>query len=375
MPRRGTTTLPLHDGTAPSWLFDRMVDLADAIARVIVDEFGPDELLHRLADPHWFQAFGCVLGFDWHSSGLTTTTMGALKEALEPNRHGLAVAGGKGATSRRTPSELAENPHDLPGGRTDELVRASRLSAKVDSACLQDGFELYHHTMAVSESGRWTVVQQGMDGDHARRYHWLDGAVGEFVEEPHAAICSQDDAGSVLDLTAEPSAETRAISVDLVQDDPARLRRYLQPDQRTLTDFDRAPPRLPRAATSELTMPDHHLLRKADLSERAIEQLDAAYEVQPREFEELVELEGIGPASIRALALIAELVYEAESSHEDPAKFAYAHGGKDGTPRPINPTQYDRSISFLEEMVEGADTDRETKQAALNRLTQLEAGG
>ncbi len=374
MSRRGTTTLPLHGGTAPSWLFERMVELADAIVAVIVDEYGPDEVLHRMADPYWFQAFGCVLGFDWHSSGLTTTTMGALKEALDPNRHGLTVAGGKGATSRRTPEELSANPLGLSTGRTDELVRTSKLSATVDNACLQDSYTLYHHTMLVAESGRWAVVQQGMNDAHARRYHWLDATVDAYIETPHAAICTQAPSDLVLDLTAEASASTRAVSVDLVQDDPRRLKRHFMPNQRTLDGFANAPASPARPGSDELRMPDHHELRPSDLSPRVIDQLEAAYELQPRDYEELVALEGIGPASIRALALIAELVHDAESSRSDPAKYAYAHGGKDGTPRPINPSQYDRSISFLGEMLEGAEADRETKQQALDRLAELDPG-
>lgn len=375
MARHGTATLPLHGGAAPSWLFERMVDLAGAISAVIVDSYGPEELLRRLADPYWFQAFGCVLGFDWHSSGLTTTTMGALKEALDPDRHGLTVAGGKGSTSRRTPAELDANPLGLSGGRTAELVRTSRLSAKVDNACLQDTYSLYHHTMIVAESGRWAVVQQGMNDAHARRYHWLDDDLDDFVSAPHSAICSQAPSTSVLDLTADPSAEARAVSVDLVRDDPGRLRRYLLPGQRSLTDFDDPSAGVDGPRVPELSMPDRHVLSRSDVTERALEQLDVAYELQPSDYEELVSLSGIGPASVRALALIAELVHDAESSREDPAKYAFAHGGKDGTPRPVNPTQYDRSIEFLEEMVEGAESDRETKQRALNRLAALDSRG
>lgn len=370
MPRRGTATLPLHEGSAPRWLFERMVDLGGAIATVVVDEFGPSELLRRLADPYWFQAFGCVLGFDWHSSGVTTTTMGALKEALDPDRHGLTVAGGKGAVSRRTPDELGRNPLGLPRGRTDELVRSSRLSATVDNACLQDSFALYHHTMAVAEDGSWCVVQQGMNDDTARRYHWLEGVHDDPIVEPHAAICAQRYAPSVLDLTAERSAEVRAASVDLVQDDGDRLGRLALPEsQRTLGEFGPGDESVPRSP--ELRMPRHHELGRDDLSKRALDQLEAAYEVQPESYEELVDFEGIGPASLRALALVAELVYDARSSRDDPAKYAYAHGGKDGTPRPIDRRQYDRSIGFLEEMLEGAEADRETKRTALRRLDRL----
>ncbi|MFP4628200.1 MAG: DUF763 domain-containing protein [Halobacteriales archaeon] len=371
MARRGTATLPLHDGSAPRWLFERMVDLGGAITGVVVDEYGPDELVHRLSDPYWFQALGCTLGFDWHSSGLTTTTMGALKAALHPDRHGLAVVGGKGAAGRRTPGELRADPLGLGGGRATELVRTSRLSAKVDNACLQDSFGLYHHAMVVSETGGWCVVQQGMNDRSARRYHWLDDDLDTFVETPHSAIATQTRADRVLDLTAEASDEGRSVSVDLACEDPARLGRYLRPSQRTLADYGVGDTRRGDRDVPELAMPTHHRLREADLSERALAQLEVAHELQPREYEELVEIEGVGPATVRALALIAELVHDAESSREDPAKYAHAHGGKDGTPRPIDPDQYDRSIAFLEAAVEGAELARETRQAALHRLHDL----
>ena len=369
MHREGTATLPLHSGSAPRWLFDRMVELGGAIAEVVIEEHGRAELLTRLADPYWFQAFGCVLGFDWHSSGLTTTTMGALKEALDPEAHGVFVAGGKGATSRRTPDEIDGSAIDLPGGDRAELKRLSRMSAKVDNACVQDTYTLYHHTMVVSEEGDWCVVQQGMDDATARRYHWLSAEVQDLVCEPQSAIASQAAPESVLDLTAGRAEETRDVSVDLVKDDPSRLKRYLQPSgQRSLADFGVADAWSDGASLSELHMPDHHELRPSDLSERAIDQLQRAYEFQPTDFEELVGVEGIGPGSLRALGLIAELVYDAESSHEDPAKYAYAHGGKDGTPYPVHRERYDRSVEFLQMTLEQAELGRDARRDAMRRL-------
>ena len=365
-----------------------MVDLSGAIAEAIVEEYGRDELLRRLSDPYWFQALGCVLGFDWHSSGVTTTTMGALKEALSPQEHGIAVVGGKGATSRRTPDEIDATALDISPGTRAELKRTSRMSAAVDNGCVQDAYTLYHHTMAISESGAWCVVQQGMDDATARRYHWLSDDVGSFVEEPQAAICSQDRRPDPLDLTADASAETRAVSVDLVRDDPVHLKHELQ-GQRSLSDFAAGsgggatgdagaaddggarPDRSSLLSDPELTMPDRHELREADLSERALDQLQRAYEYQPADYEELVELDGIGPGSLRALALIAELVHDAESSREDPAKYAYAHGGKDGTPQPVERERYDRSIEYMRSTLEGAEVDRETKQASLERLAEI----
>lgn len=380
MARRASADLPLHSGSAPRWLFDRMVDLAGAITDVLIDEYGQAELLRRLADPYWFQAFGCVLGFDWHSSGVTTTTMGALKEAIDPAATGLTVVGGKGATSRETPDEIDATPVDLSTGTRERLKRTSRLSAAVDNGCVQDSYTLYHHTMAVTETGDWCVVQQGMSDATARRYHWLSDGLESFVEEPQAAICAQQEAAQPLDLTAEESAETRALSVDLVQDDPVHLKNELQ-GQHSLADFAAggSRPREARLADTlagldtapALDMPDHHELRAADLSERALDQLQQAYEYQPEDFETLVELDGIGPGSLRALALIAGLVYDAESSREDPAKYAYAHGGKDGTPHPVDRERYDRSIEFLRSTVEGAELNHETKQASLKRLAEI----
>ncbi|WP_227356557.1 DUF763 domain-containing protein [Haladaptatus salinisoli] len=385
MTRRASADLPLHTGSTPRWLFDRMVDLGGAISEAVVEEYGRDELVRRLSDPYWFQALGCVLGFDWHSSGVTTTTMGALKTALSPQKHGIAVVGGKGATSRKTPDEIDASGLDISAETRDELKRISRMSAAVDNGCVQDSHVLYHHTMAISETGTWCVVQQGMSDSTARRYHWLADDVRSFVEEPQTAICAQERRSDPLDLTAESSGETRAVSVDLVRDDPAHLKRELR-GQRSLADFgsdastgeaagdasEGERTRIDLTAGSDLTMPDHHRLRRVDVSERALDQLQRAYEYQPDDYEELVELEGIGPGSLRALALIAELVYDTESSREDPAKYAFAHGGKDGTPHPVKRERYDRSIEYMRSMLEGADIDRETEQSSLERLAKLE---
>jgi hypothetical protein len=306
--------------------------------------------------------------------------MGALKEAIDPASTGVAVVGGKGATSRETPDEIDTTVIDLSTGTRERLKRTSRLSAAVDNGCVQDAFTLYQHTMTITETGDWCVVQQGMNDATARRYHWASDGLDSFVEEPQTAICSQAEAADPLDLTAQESAEIRAISVDLVQDDPVHLKNELQ-GQHSLTDFANGAPRrtsssLADAAaeletTPTLELPDHHELRDSDLSEPALDQLQQAYEYQPEDFEALVELEGIGPGSLRALALIAELVYDVESSREDPAKYAYAHGGKDGTPHPVDRERYDRSIEYLRSTVEGAELDRETKQASLKRMAAL----
>lgn len=377
MTKRGTATLPLHTGTAPPWLFERMERLGGAIAELIIEEFGRTEFLHRLADPHWFQALGCALGFDWHSSGLTTTTMGALKAALDPHEHGVVVAGGKGATSRNTPSEIESVSLDLPTGARSSLQESSRLSALVDNACVQDTYTLYHHTMVLTEDGDWCVVQQGMNDQWARRYHWVSDTVEDFVVEPQSAICSQASPASVLDLTASTSAETRAVSLDLVKDDPTHLKRYLKaPDQTSLTDFGgRTATDGPRdfpTPEPDLRLPDQHALTLSQLSEGSIDRLNRAYELQPESYEDLLTTDGVGPKSLRALALIADLVYDAEACREDPALYAYAHGGKDGTPEPVDRQRYDRSIEEIRAALQGAAADRQLKQTALQRLTELQ---
>jgi hypothetical protein len=244
------------------------------------------------------------------------------------------------------------------------------MAASVDNSVLQDTFDIYHHTMIVAEGGPWAVVQQGMNDSRARRYHWLSEEVSDFVVEPQSAIASQDRSGSVLDLTAEPSESAREISVDLVQDDPSRLKRYLRPNgQATLDAYGTTG----GSEELHLEMPARHELRLEDLSERSIDQLTRAYEYQPADYEELVELDGIGKGSLRALALIAELVYDAESARDDPAKYAFAHGGKDGTPYMVDRERYDRSIEHVRRAVKGAEVESDARQTMLSRLESLDS--
>lgn len=364
MAKSGSADLPLHGGNAPRWLFNRMEELGGAISEAVIQEHGQGELLERLADPYWFQALGCVLGFDWHSSGLTTTTMGALKEALELEKHGLTVAGGKGKTSRKTPSEIEQKGRDLKTSRLNELKDISRKSASVDNSCIQDSFTLYHHTVVFSEEGGWTVVQQGMNNSYARRYHWNSEELDNRVEEPHTAICSEGNSSEVLDLSARLSRETRKVSVDLVKDGPQHLERFFRKQgQSSLTSF----------TDRELKMPEHHLLRKHDLSQRSLKQLEKACQLQPQDFEELIAVKGVGKKSLRSLALIAELVHGTKNSWEDPAKFSYAHGGKDGTPYPVDRERYDRNIETLREMLDASEVEKEKKWEAFHRLEKSTA--
>ena len=358
MRRTGTAELPLHSGRAPPWLFRRMVKLSGAVADYIVYEYGEAELLRRLASPVWFQALACGLGFDWHSSGTTTTTTGALKLALSPEEHGIAIAGGKGRASRRTPEEISELAEilNLPSSREEELIRASRLSAKVDNACVQDGYTLYHHAFIFTRRGEWCVVQQGMHRRYARRYHWLSEGVESFTREPHSGIACERREGKVLNLVAEESEDVRRTSVDLVRDNPLKLRRYLK-GQLTLDH-----------SIQELAMPERHELRRVDISEQGWRALMRAYEIQPASYEELIALQGLGPKTLRALALLSELLFGAECSWQDPAKYSFAHGGKDGIPYPVDRETYDRSIFLLKEALEEAKLGRKEKYRAIARL-------
>jgi hypothetical protein len=354
--RTGIANLPLHYGKAPRWLFDRMVPLAREITIAIVSDFGPEEMLRRLSHPYWFQAFGCILGFDWHSSGVTTTLCGALKESIKGIERdlGLFVAGGKGKTSRRTPAEI-ENWGELIALDPAPLVYASRLSAKVDSSAVQDGYQLYHHTFLFTRRGSWTVVQQGMNGanHYARRYHWLGEAVTDFVNEPHSAILSEAR-GTVLNLTAGES-------------DPAR---------RTITEI--ATEEKPEGIVSELkhlktlSLPSRHQIFARDLHPDSLSRiLLSTYEHQPQDFERLLGLPGVGPKTIRALSLIAELVHGVEPSYRDPARYSFAHGGKDGIPYPVDRKTYDQSIELLSRAIGRIKLGTGEKQQAFQRLNRL----
>lgn len=354
--RTGTADLPLHYGKAPAWLFSRMRLLAREIACFVAADAGVDEFLRKMSDPFWFQAFGCVLGFDWHSSGVTTTVCGALKEGLKGLERDLGfwVAGGKGATSRRTPAEI-EAAAGFLRVQPAELVYASRMAAKVDNNALQDGYQIYHHCFLFTAEGKWAVVQQGMDeaSRYARRYHWLGETVTDFVSEPEAAICCDRRGGRVLNLVAAESAAVRSTLADLAREPAGKL----------VTDLSRV---------KALKLPAHHHVSVGDINpDRIGKILLKTYEAQPAGFEELLGLEGVGPKTIRALSLIAELVYGVPPSFSDPARFSFAHGGKDGHPYPVDRTTYDRSIEFLRRAVAAAKVGRSEKVAAFRRLEKV----
>ena len=331
-----------------------MWKLAGAITMAVVDSYGPQEMLRRLSDPWWFQAFGCVLGFDWHSSGLTTTACGALKEGLRDLSHetGLFIAGGKGKTSRKTPQEI-EAACWKTGQDAAPLIRASRLSAKVDSAAVQDGFQVYHHSFFFATDGSWAVVQQGMNEGTgmARRYHWLPPE--RFDSDPHAAITG--DAGQpVLNLVASEAEANRTGAVSLAREKPITL----------LSEMTRM---------RTVAMPRHHEVRLSDLHpERLARVLLTTYERQPEDYTALLAIPGVGAKALRALALVAELTYGEPASVRDPVSYSFAHGGKDGTPYPVDRPTYDATIESLRRAVNEARAGHSEKSAALRRLAGVE---
>jgi uncharacterized protein len=329
-----------------------MVRLSREITAHIVAEYGSEEVLRRLSDPYWFQAFGCVLGFDWHSSGVTTTVTGALKEGLRGTERdlGIYVGGGKGAVSRRTPGEIVGYCDTLSIDPAP-LVYASRMSAKVDSAAVQDGYQLYHHAFFFTPSGGWCVVQQGMNDANgmARRYHWLASTLRSFVNEPHAAICAEA-ASPTLNLVAEESGATRAAAAELAREKPGVVLSALRD--------------LPL-----LSMPRRHPVLVTDVSAAHLDKiLLKTYERAPENFETLLGMEGVGAKTLRALALAAEIIHGAPASTRDPARFSFAHGGKDGFPYPVDLETYDKTVQVLRDAVNKAHIDRSERMKALKRL-------
>ncbi len=367
MQRTGIANLPLHPGKAPSWLTGRMRKLAKEISAIMIDEYGTEKYLTRISDPHWFQAFGCVLGYDWHSSGVTTVVTGVLKTALTPKEHGVIVCGGKGKTSRKTPSEIAEtaSKFGFSEKQIETLTYTSRITAKVDNTAIQAGYQLYHHAFFITENAKWAVIQQGMSAADrtARRYHWLSENTKDFVVEPHNAIVGDTKRPTVLNMTAKSSEGNRKASVDLAKEPTRKLMRQAQAlpqptplNQKSLQQW------LPNASSQQqvttLSMP-------RNINWNALSQ---AYETQPSNYEELLSIRGVGPATVRGLALIAELVYGEKPSWKDPVKYSFAYGGKDGVPYPVNRRAMDESIQILKETVQAAKVGDKEKTQALQRL-------
>jgi hypothetical protein len=353
--KTGVAHLPLHYGKAPSWLFQRMKSLAREITLFIIDAYGTGEMLSRLSDPFWFQAFGCGLGFDWHSSGVTTTVCGALKEGIKGMEEelGFFIAGGKGRVSRRTPVEIEEvcSQRAIDG---TPLIYASRMSAKVDSAAVQDGYQIYHHTFFFTQSGQWAVVQQGMNEEsrYARRYHWLSMGVRDFVCEPHWAVCC-DQRKEGLNLVAGESEKTRQFIADLSREKPEFL----------IAEGKRA---------IELCLPKEHPVPMEEIRMEKLEKMFVQiYEHSPRNFEELLGIRGVGPKSLRALTLISELIHGTSPSFKDPTRFSFAHGGKDGHPYPVDRKMYDQTIEALKGAIDKAKVGDREKIDAIRRLSHF----
>jgi hypothetical protein len=349
MKRSGTADLPLHGGRVPAWLAERMTTLGTAIAESVVRQYGVSELLSRLSDPFWFQALGCVMGMDWHSSGITTSVLGALKRGLNPRAHelGLYVCGGRGRHSRNTPDEL-RGVAERRGLDGEALVRTSRLTARVDNNAIADGFQIYLHTFLVSASGEWAVVQQGMNeaSGVARRYHWHSATVRDFTSEPHTAIVGEPQ-GEIMNLV----------------DGAAR------PAQDALLEIVRERPDATLAEARKLVMPRHHDVRSPDIDlKRLGAVLAVAYEREFRDFASLLLLENLGPRTLQSLALVAEVVHGAPSRFSDPARFAFAHGGKDGHPFPVPLKTYDESIGVLRRSLESARVGDTEKLDGFRRL-------
>ena len=352
--KTGQADMPLHYGKVPEWLAKRMSLLGGAIAEAIVIEYGQSMLLKKMSDPFWFQSLGCVLGMDWHSSGITTSVMGALKYSLnkKSNELGIYICGGRGKHSRQTPAELLQIA-DKTGLNGTDLVRSSRLTAKVDNTAIQDGFQLYLHSFVLSKNGEWTVIQQGMNADEklARRYHWHSQDFTSYTEEPHAFIYGLNQ-GNILNLTHKDAEATKSGILAIGAENPDRIIREMR----------------------KLVMPDHHDLRAEDVNLKRLGPILAlAHESDVRDMESLLLLEGVGPRTIQSLTLVSEIIHGTPSRFSDPGRFSFAHGGKDGHPFPVPVKIYDESIQVLETAVRKAKLGEKDKSDALKKLSTAAA--
>ena len=349
--KRGTADLPLHYGTVPPWLAERMSRLGGAIAEAIIIEYGRPALLQRLSDPFWFQSLGCVLGMDWHSSGITTSVMNALRKAINCRSEelGVYICGGRGKFSRETPNQLLEvaNKTGLNG---NELVRHSKLAAKVDTTAVQDGFQLYLHTFIVTKEGDWSVIQQGMNPNErmARRYHWLSSSLRSFMEEPHTSVCGRNQ-GLILNLTDKLAAPTKEGIVKLTKESPDKLMREVS-----------------------IILPNHHEVKAEDVNlKRLGAALILAHETNVSDMESLLLQEGVGPRTLQSLTLVSEVIHGTPSRFSDPARFSFAHGGKDGHPFPVPTSVYDETIEVFDKAIRQARLGEKDKSNALKNLSKI----
>ncbi|MEF8847546.1 MAG: DUF763 domain-containing protein [Candidatus Thermoplasmatota archaeon] len=369
MPKVGTANLPLHGGKAPRWLFKRMVKLSEGIIDAIILEHGVKEFFKRLSDPFWFQAFSCVLGFDWHSSGTTTVTCGALKQAINPEKHGIAINGGKGKASKKTLEEIEKNGDflNISTKNIDEMKYSSRMAAKVDNNAIQDQHSLYHHVFIFSEKGDWNVIQQGINSDtkFARRYHWSSEKLEEFLNDPHDSILGKKNKDKVLDMGSKDSIKNQETCVDLVNDNPVHLKHdwatlNLNKNQKTLFNY------------NEMKRGNSFSVENLDMPYRINwKKMREIYEFQPENYEKMLSLKGVGSNTVRALALISDLIYGEKPSWEDPVKYSFAVGGKDGVPFPVDKEAMDNSADILKKGVDEAKLKKKEKIKALKRLKEF----
>lgn len=349
--KRGTADLPLHYGTVPPWLAQRMSLLGGAIAEAIIIEYGRPALLRRLSDPFWFQSLGCVLGMDWHSSGITTSVMNALRKAINYRSEelGVYICGGRGKFSRETPNQLL-GVADKTGLNGNELVRCSKLAAKVDNTAVQDGFQLYLHTFVVTKEGDWSVIQQGMNPNErmARRYHWLSSSLRSFMEEPHTSVCGRNQ-GLILNLTDKLAAPTKEGIVELTKETPEKLMHEVS-----------------------IILPNHHEVREEDVNlKRLGAALLLAHETNVSDMESLLLLEGVGPRTLQSLTLVSEVIHGTPSRFSDPARFSFAHGGKDGHPFPVPTSVYDETVEVFDKAIRQARLGDKDKSDALKNLSKI----
>jgi len=352
MKHSGSADLPLHGGFVPVWLAERMAKLGLAIVENILLDYGKDDLLRRLSDPFWFQSMGAVMGMDWHSSGITTSVLGALKRSVNPHSKelGIYICGGKGNHSRKTPEELMRIG-ERTGLDGNHLVRCSKLTAKVDNTAIQDGFQLYLHSFIVSDTGKWTVIQQGMSDatSTARRYHWHSESLTSFVDDPHTSIYGKN-AGYILNMADKQADNSRRGIMQIASEKPEYMLREI----------------------GKLILPSHHDVRAEDVDlKRLGAVLWLAQEKQPKDFEDLLLLQGLGPRTLQSLALVSEVIHGAPSRFKDPARFSFAHGGKDGHPFPVPTKVYDETIGILQKAVHKAKIGSNEKNEAIKRLTNI----
>ena len=354
MKRAGIANLPLHNGRAPSWLFNMMKKLAREICLVIVEEFGREEFLRRISDPVWFQSFGCVLGFDWHSSGLTTTTLGALKEGLKEINYegGIYIAGGKGKRGLSTPEEIKLFA-EKKGFNPEPLIYSSRITAKVDNVAIQDGYSIYQHFFIFDERGNWVVIQQGMNSyiSMARRYHWFSEGLNSFIVEPHRGICGKKE-GRVLNMVARESLNCQNYSIKLLEE-----------KNEVLNTLKKIP---------QLNLPYHHQIFWKNTDRKRLKEVFISLSRKKiKDFENLLNVRGVGPKTVRAMALLCEIIYGVTPSYTDPVRYTFAHGGKDGHPFPVDKEVYVQSINMLTEVLRRCKIPPIQKERKLRKLAFL----